>query len=133
MENIKIIEREGLLQNVHDLEGHFGNELKRMADEHPVVKEVRGMGFFWGVEIRAEWPDGTPITGQDYQNYFKGVLPQSLLKNGLICRFDDKEDPVIQLSPALIADREVLSRIAEIAGRALSELEKVIDHRKSQG
>ena len=133
LENIKIIEREGLLQNVHDLEGHFGNELKRMADEHPVVKEVRGMGFFWGVEIRAEWPDGTPITGQDYQNYFKGVLPQSLLKNGLICRFDDKEDPVIQLSPALIADREVLSRIAEIAGRALSELEKVIDHRKSQG
>ncbi|HET7273109.1 MAG TPA: aminotransferase class III-fold pyridoxal phosphate-dependent enzyme, partial [Rubrobacter sp.] len=27
IENINIIEREGLLQNVHDLEGHFGDEL----------------------------------------------------------------------------------------------------------
>ncbi|MBA3795495.1 MAG: aminotransferase class III-fold pyridoxal phosphate-dependent enzyme, partial [Rubrobacter sp.] len=52
LENIKIMERENLLQNVRDLEGHFGDELRRMASDHPVVKEVRGMGFFWGVEIR---------------------------------------------------------------------------------
>ena len=133
LENIKIMEREKLLDNVHALEGHFGDELKRMAAEHSLVREVRGMGFFWGVEIRAEWPDGTPITGQDYQKYFKGVLPQSLLKNGLICRFDDKEDPVIQYAPALIADREVLSRIAEITDQALSELEREINHRRNRG
>ena len=64
LENIKIMEREKLLDNVHALEGHFGDELKRMAAEHSLVREVRGMGFFWGVEIRAEWPDGTPITGR---------------------------------------------------------------------
>ena len=133
LENIKIMEREKLLDNVHALEGHFGDELKRMAAEHSLVREVRGMGLFWGVEIRAEWPDGTPITGQDYQKYFKGVLPQSLLKNGLICRFDDKEDPVIQYAPALIADREVLSRIAEITAQALSELEHEINHRRNRG
>jgi adenosylmethionine-8-amino-7-oxononanoate aminotransferase len=133
LENIKIIEREKLLDNVHALEGHFGEELKRMAAEHSLVREVRGMGFFWGVEIRAEWPDGTPITGQDYQKYFKGVLPQSLLKNGLICRFDDKEDPVIQYAPALIADREVLSRIAEITDQAISELEHEINQRRNRG
>ncbi len=132
LENISIIERENLLGNVHELEGHFGDELRRMASEHPIVKEVRGMGFFWGVEIRAEWPDGTPIAGQDYQKYFKGVLPKSLLKHGLICRFDDKEDPVIQFSPALIADREVLSRIAEITGQALSELEHEIYHHRTR-
>jgi adenosylmethionine-8-amino-7-oxononanoate aminotransferase len=129
LENIAIMERENLLGNVRDLEGHFGDELKRMAADHPVVKEVRGMGFFWGVEIRAEWPDGTPIAGRDYHEYFKGLLPQSLLKNGLICRFDDKEDPVIQFSPALTSDREVLSRIAEITGEALSELEGAIGRR----
>ncbi len=133
LENIKIMERENLLQNVRDLEGHFGDELKKMASDHPVVKEVRGMGFFWGVEIRAQWPDGTPITGRDYQEYFKGVLPRSLLKNGLICRFDDKEDPVIQFSPALTSDRETLSRIAEITGQALSELEGEIGRRGHRG
>jgi len=47
----------------------------------------------------------------------------------LICRFDDKDDPVIQYSPALISDREVLSRIAEITDYALTELERRIDAR----
>ena len=60
------------------------------------------------------------------------MLPRSLLKNGLICRFDDKEDPVIQFSPALVSDREVLSRIAEITGRAFSELEGEIGRKRNR-
>ncbi|HEV2742151.1 MAG TPA: aminotransferase class III-fold pyridoxal phosphate-dependent enzyme, partial [Rubrobacter sp.] len=126
LENIRIMERENLLQNVHDLAGHFGDELGRMASDHPVVKEVRGMGFFWGVEIKAEWPNGTPISGRDYQERFKGLLARKLLEGGLICRFEDKEDPVIQFSPALVSDKEVLSRIAEVTDSALAELERRI-------
>ena len=126
LENIAIMEREKLLQNVHDLEGHFGDELGRMAADHPVVKEVRGMGFFWGVEVKAEWPDGTPISGRDYQERFKGLLAKKLLEGGLICRFEDKEDPVIQFSPPLVADKQVLSKIAEVTDSALAELERRI-------
>ena len=126
LENIAIMEREKLLQHVHELEGHFGDELKRMASGHPIVKEVRGMGFFWGVEVKAEWSDGTPVSGRDYQENFKGLLARKLLEGELICRFEDKEDPVIEFSPALVADREVLSRIAEITDGALTELERRI-------
>ena len=129
IENIAIMEREKLLQNVHDLEGHFGDELRRMAADHPVVKEVRGMGFFWAVEVNPERPDGTPLAEDEYQKYFKGVVSRNLLEGGLICRFDDKDDPVIQFSPALVSDREVLSRIAEITDGALTELEKQLGYR----
>ena len=129
LENIAIMEREKLLQNVYELEGHFGDELKKMASEHPIVKEVRGMGFFWGVEVKAEWPDGTPVSGRDYQENFKGLLARKLLEGGLICRFEDKENPVIEFSPALVSDREVLSRIAEITDHALTELEHRIGAR----
>ncbi len=127
-ENIKIIEREKLLENVHNLEGHFGDELRRMAEGHPVVKEVRGMGFFWAVEIEPERADGTPLAGDEYQRYFKGVVSRKLLEGGLICRFDDKDDPVIQYSPALVSDREVLSKIAEITDDALTELERELGY-----
>ena len=129
LENINIIEREGLLQNVHDLEGHFGDELNRMAADHPIVKEVRGMGFFWAVEVKPERANGTPLTGDEYQRYFKGVVSRKLMEGGLICRFDDKEDPVIQFSPALISDKEVLSKIADITDDALTELEKELGYR----
>jgi len=129
LENIAIMERENLLQNVHDLEGHFGDELRRMAADHPIVKEVRGMGFFWAVEVNPEKADGTPLRGDEYQRYFKGVVSRKLLEGGLICRFDDKDEPVIQFSPALVSDREVLSRIAEITDEALTELEKELGYR----
>jgi adenosylmethionine-8-amino-7-oxononanoate aminotransferase len=129
LENIRIMERENLLQHVHDLEGHFGDELKRMAEGHPVVKEVRGMGFFWAVEVDPVKADGTPLAGDEYQRYFKGVVSRKLLEGGLICRFDDKDDPVIQYSPALVSDREVLSKIAEITDGALTELEKELGYR----
>jgi adenosylmethionine-8-amino-7-oxononanoate aminotransferase len=129
LENIRIIEREKLLENVHALEDHFGDELKRLAETHPIVKEIRGMGFFWAVELKPERADGTPLEGDEYQRYFKGVLSRSLMENGLICRFDDKEDPVIQYSPALVADREVLSKIADITDKALTELERELGYR----
>jgi adenosylmethionine-8-amino-7-oxononanoate aminotransferase len=128
LENIAIMEREKLLDNVHEHEGHFGEELRRMAADHPIVKEVRGMGFFWAVEIKPERADGTPLEEDEYHKYFKGVVSRKLLEGGLICRFDDKDDPVIQYSPALVSDREVLSRIAEITDYALTELERQLGY-----
>jgi adenosylmethionine-8-amino-7-oxononanoate aminotransferase len=129
LENIAIMEREKLLENVHEHEGHFGDELRRMASDHPIVKEVRGMGYFWAVEIKPERADGTPLEEDEYHKYFKGVVSRKLLEGGLICRFDDKDDPVIQYSPALVSDREVLSRIAEITDYALTELERQLGYR----
>ena len=129
LENIAIMEREKLLENVHEHEGHFGDELRRIAADHPIVKEVRGMGFFWAVEVKPERADGTPLEEDEYRKYFKGVVSRKLLEGGLICRFDDKDDPVIQYSPALVSDREVLSRIAEITDYALTELERQLGYR----
>ncbi len=131
LENIAIIEREKLLENVHALEGYFEDELRRLAENHSIVKDVRGMGLLWGVEIRTEWSDGTPVKGEEYQKYFKGVLGRKLTERGLICRVDDKEEMVIQYSPALVADKQVLSRIAEITDAALTDLENEIQHRGS--
>jgi adenosylmethionine-8-amino-7-oxononanoate aminotransferase len=129
LENIAIMERENLLQNVHDLEGHFGSELGRVAENHPIVKEVRGMGFFWAVEITPERSDGTALDEDEYQKYFKGVLSRKLMEGGLICRFDDKDEPVIQFSPALISDKEILSKIADITDSAIAELEKQLRYK----
>ncbi len=129
LESIGIIERERLLDNVHSLEAYFGEELRRMAEDHPVVSDVRGMGFFWAVEIKPEWSDGTPLKEDEYTKYFKGVVSRKLLEGGVICRFDDKDEPVIQFSPALVADKQVISKIAEITDAALTELERELGYR----
>lgn len=128
LENIRIIEEEGLLENVRALEGYFANELSRLAAGHPFIKEVRGMGFFWGLELDPHKADGTPLSPEEQKGYFKGALSGSLLEKGLICRFDDKADPVLQYSPPLVADREVIDRIVEITDAALSEVEQQLGY-----
>jgi adenosylmethionine-8-amino-7-oxononanoate aminotransferase len=48
--NIGIIEREGLLQNVRNNEQYFGAQLRTLLDID-IVGDVRGAGYFWGVEL----------------------------------------------------------------------------------
>ena len=129
LENIRIIERERLLENVRNLEGYFEGELRRMAERHPIVKEIRGMGFFWAVEVNAERADGTPLEGDEYERYFKGVVSRKLLEGGPHLPLRRQGRPVIQFSPALVADKEVIGRIAEITDAALTELERELGYR----
>jgi adenosylmethionine-8-amino-7-oxononanoate aminotransferase len=122
--NVDLIERDGLLQHVLDLEDTFGALLRDVAAEHPIVQEVRGMGFFWALDLDPVWADGSELVGDDYTRLFKQELFDDLLERGLICRVDDRESPVIQFSPALIAEADDLRKLAEIVSAAIGELER---------
>jgi PLP-dependent transaminase len=50
LENLAIIEREGLLDNVRERGAQLAAGLRRLADE-PAVSEVRGEGLMWAVEF----------------------------------------------------------------------------------
>jgi adenosylmethionine-8-amino-7-oxononanoate aminotransferase len=52
-----------------------------------------------------------------------------LFKNGLICRADDRGDPVIQLSPPLIADSEEFEIIDRVLRQVLTEAwDRIVRH-----
>ena len=47
--------------------------------------------------------------------------PPALFERGLICRADDRGDPVIQISPPLVARQAEFDRIVEVLGETLAE------------
>ena len=52
-----------------------------------------------------------------------------LYRRGLICRADDRGDPVIQLSPPLIADSEEFELIDKVLRSVLTEAwERIVRH-----
>jgi len=55
----------------------------------------------------------------------RGVVSTRLLEQGLICRADDKGDPVIQLSPPLITTRAQIDDMVDVLDRVVTE----VDHR----
>jgi adenosylmethionine-8-amino-7-oxononanoate aminotransferase len=60
-----------------------------------------------------------PFEGEEADWLLRRVLSQRIYDDGLLCRLDDRGDPVVQLSPPLIADQELLGRICDIVGEAV--------------
>ena len=121
--NIELIENEGMLDNVLALEDHFGSKLSELAARHPLVKDVRGMGFFWALEIEPAWKDGHELAYEDYMRFFKQELFDDILGAGLICRVDDRESPVIQFSPPLNSTAEEIELLVSMLEPGIAALE----------
>ncbi len=108
--NLDIFEEEQLLQHVLDNESAFRSALETLQDL-PIVGDVRGAGYFYGIEMVRDRETRETFTAEESEVLIRRVLSESLLDEGLICRADDRGDPVIQLSPPLIAGPEQFEEI----------------------
>jgi len=120
MANLDVLEREHIVEGVRDNEAGFRAALDSLTDL-PIVGEVRGMGYFYAIELVKDQATRAGFTHDECERLLRGFLSPRLFELGLICRADDRGDPVIQLSPPLIAGPEQFDEIAGILRTALSE------------
>ncbi|MET9993643.1 aspartate aminotransferase family protein [Streptomyces mutabilis] len=118
--NLDLFEREGLNQHVLDNEGNFRATLEKLLDL-PIVGDVRGNGFFYGIELVKDKNTKESFTDEETERVLYGFLSKKLFENGLYCRADDRGDPVIQLAPPLISDQETFDEIEQILRATLTE------------
>ncbi len=118
--NIAIFEREDLCGHVRAKEGEFKAILDRLRDL-PIVGDVRGAGYFYAIELVKDADTHESFDDAESDWLLRGFLSGELYRRGLICRADDRGDPVIQLSPPLIADTEQFEEIEAILRPLLSE------------
>ncbi|MDG9692134.1 aspartate aminotransferase family protein [Streptomyces mutabilis] len=118
--NLDLFEREGLNQHVLDNEGNFRATLEKLLDL-PIVGDVRGNGFFYGIELVKDKNTKESFTDEETERVLYGFLSKKLFENGLYCRADDRGDPVIQLAPPLISNQETFDEIEQILRATLTE------------
>ncbi len=118
--NLEIFEREHLLDHVRANESLFRKALDDLCDL-PIVGEIRGTGYFYGIELVKDRDTKETFTSEESDRLLRGFLSNRLLELGLICRADDRGEPVIQLSPPLIAGEEEFETINRILRQALTE------------
>jgi adenosylmethionine-8-amino-7-oxononanoate aminotransferase len=117
--NLDIFEREDLCGHVRAKEGEFRAMLEDLRDI-PIVGDVRGAGFFQAVELVKDQTTKETFNDAESEDLLRGFLSGELYRNGLICRADDRGDPVIQLSPPLIADTEQFEEIGHVLRTVLT-------------
>jgi adenosylmethionine-8-amino-7-oxononanoate aminotransferase len=125
--NLDIFEREDLCGHVRAKESEFRAALESLRDL-PIVGDVRGAGFFQAIELVKDQGTKETFNDEESEGLLRGFLSGELYRRGLICRADDRGDPVIQLSPPLIADSEQFEEITTILRDVLTEAWDRVPH-----
>ena len=108
LKNLEIFERDGVLENVRAREPTLRQLLESLRDL-PIVGDVRGVGFFWAVELVKGGNER--LDADERERVLRGYMPGALREAGLIARADDRGDAVLQIAPPLISDDAVLEEI----------------------
>src|SRR3954452_170584 len=120
MANLDVFEREGLLEHVRENEGELRAMLESLRDID-IVGDVRGTGYFHAIELVKDRETQESFTDEESETLLRGFMSGELFRRGLICRADDRGDPVIQLSPPLIAGPEQFEEMESVLRPVLEE------------
>ena len=117
----EVFERDGILERVRDLgERVVAPRLARMAETHPSVGEVRGLGLFWAIELvrnRETREPLVPFNASGADAAPMGAFAAACKKAGLwpFTHFNRTH-----VAPPLTISEEDLIRGLDILDRALS-------------
>jgi adenosylmethionine-8-amino-7-oxononanoate aminotransferase len=118
--NIQAFEDEGINENVREHEPAFRAMLEGMRDI-PIVGDVRGAGYFHALELVKNQETRESFDKDESEQLLRGFLSAELFKRGLICRADDRGDPVVMLSPPLISGPAEFEEIESVLRPVLTE------------
>jgi adenosylmethionine-8-amino-7-oxononanoate aminotransferase len=120
LKNIEIMKRERIMEHVLGNEDAFRATLGQLLDL-PIVGDLRGTGFFYAIELVKDKETRETFSPEECESLLRGFLSPALFERGLICRADDRGDPVIQISPPLVAGQAQFDEMTGILGDVLTE------------
>jgi adenosylmethionine-8-amino-7-oxononanoate aminotransferase len=120
LRNIEIMRRERIVEHVRATEADFRAALEPLL-ELPIVGDLRGAGFFYALELVKDKDTRTTFSDEECDHLLRGFLSPRLFERGLLCRADDRGEPVVQISPPLVAGQEQFDEIAGILAGVLEE------------
>jgi adenosylmethionine-8-amino-7-oxononanoate aminotransferase len=120
LKNIEIMKRERIMEHVLGNEDAFRSTLAQLLDL-PIAGDLRGTGYFYALELVKDQETRESFSPEECETLLRGFLSPRLFEKGLICRADDRGDPVIQISPPLVATQAEFDEMTGILGDVLAE------------
>lgn len=122
--NLTALRDEHVLDNVNALEPHFQSGLDGVRESHPSVREWRGTGFFYTLELMGDRTSGRELTPDQGSELLRTVMPHAMRDVGLMTRPDDRGATMLVLSPPLVADRQVLDDLLDKVDAVLTAVDR---------
>ncbi|MBL6782153.1 MAG: aminotransferase class III-fold pyridoxal phosphate-dependent enzyme [Alphaproteobacteria bacterium] len=121
IENMRIIEDEGLLDNTISMSAHMIDNLNALAEKHAVIGDVRGKGLFIGAELVADRQSKEPAAEKMVQ-----AVVADCMQQGVVIGATNRSLPgfnnTLCFSPALIATKDDINQITDAVDQALTRV-----------
>jgi len=121
IENMKIIEREGLLDNCTAMGHYMLDQLNALTDKHPSIGQVRGKGLFLGAELVTDRATKEPLPEK-----LVGAVVADCMQQGVIIGATNRSLPgknnTLCFSPALICTKDDINQIVGAVDAALGRV-----------
>lgn len=121
LENMSIIEEEGLLDNTTAMGARLMDNLTALADKHAVIGDVRGKGLFCGAELVADRESRDPVAEAQVQAVVKDCMAQGVVI-GATNRSVPGKNNTLCFSPALIATADDIDHLSDAVDQALTRV-----------
>ncbi|PQV58575.1 taurine-pyruvate aminotransferase [Defluviimonas denitrificans] len=121
IENMRIIEDEGLLANTVKMGERAMGNLHALMEKHKVIGDVRGKGLFLGAELVADRQTKEPVDEKSVQAVVADCMAQGVII-GATNRSVPGLNNTLCLSPALIATPDDIDEITGAIDKALSKV-----------
>jgi len=124
----KVIRRDGLLQKVQQDGVVFQGMLNAALGDHPHVGDIRGRGFFWGIELVADRYNKAAF---DPVHQVHAAVKRAAMARGLLCypmggTVDGRRGDHVLLAPPFIATHADLREIVELLAASISDVTNVV-------
>ncbi|WP_370253869.1 aspartate aminotransferase family protein [Nioella sp.] len=121
LENMAIIEEEGLLENCTAMGARMKGNLQALMDKHQIIGDVRGKGLFLGAELVKDRDSKEPVDEKDVM-----AVVGECAALGVIIGASNRSIPgrnnVLCFSPALIATEADIDAITDAVDKALTKV-----------
>lgn len=121
IENMRIIEDEGLLANTVKMGERAMGNLQALMEKHKVIGDVRGKGLFLGAELVADRQTKEPVDEKSVQAVVADCMAQGVII-GATNRSVPGLNNTLCLSPALIATPDDIDEITGAIDKALTRV-----------
>ncbi|MEM6345003.1 MAG: aminotransferase class III-fold pyridoxal phosphate-dependent enzyme [Bacteroidota bacterium] len=118
LEVLKVIEEENLMTEAQKTGDYFGEQMRKLAAQYPVLGDVRGSGLFWGLEFVADGQSKKP------HPQLAADLVAQLKEEGILLGTDGPFHNVVKFKPPMCFHTDNVDQLVTKMADLLSKASK---------
>lgn len=132
---LKYLEEHGLIEQVQAKEALLKTRLLELAERHPIIGDVRGKGFLWGLELVANRVSREPFKSDLYvaQRLVDAAFAEGLLLYPCQGMVDLTTGDAVLVAPPFIMSEGEIDDLIERLDRSLTNVEHTLAEHQNRG